>query len=48
MSSLPKTSPTAFCKAFIKRELASFRQKDLYVSYWPVMGRIMDRAYCCV
>ena len=43
MSSLPNTSPTAFCKAFIKRELASFRQKDLYVSYWPVMERIIDR-----
>ncbi|MCD9504754.1 hypothetical protein GLP37_21565 [Photobacterium phosphoreum] len=41
---LPKTTPTAFCQAFIERELESNKSKPIWMSYWPVMERMIDRA----
>ncbi|RZQ97110.1 hypothetical protein [Vibrio vulnificus] len=41
---LPKTNPTAFCKAFIQRELVSCQESKIWMSYWPVMGRMIERA----
>jgi len=42
--SLPKTSPTAFCKAYIERELTSYKDDEILMSYWPVMNRLIKRA----
>lgn len=41
---LPKTTPTAFCKAFIDRELKSYKSKPIWMSYWPVMERMIERS----
>lgn len=41
---LPKTTPTAFCQAFIERELENNKSKSIWMSYWPVMERMIDRA----
>lgn len=42
---LPTENPTVFCKAFIQRELDSYRNDgQLWKSYWPVMERMIDRA----
>ncbi|MCL1082974.1 hypothetical protein [Shewanella psychromarinicola] len=41
---LPTNSPTAFCKAFIERELKSNRQGHIWMTYWPVMERMIERA----
>ncbi|GIU32560.1 hypothetical protein L2719_10080 [Shewanella schlegeliana] len=41
---LPTNSPTAFCKAFIERELKSNKQNHIWMSYWPVMERMLERA----
>jgi len=42
--SLPQTSPTDFCKAFIERELCEYKESKIWMSYWPVMSRIIERA----
>lgn len=41
---LPKNNPTIFCKAFIARELKEYQEKNIWMSYWPVMERLIDRA----
>jgi hypothetical protein len=42
---LPTDNPTVFCKAFIQRELDSYRcDEPIWMSYWPVMERMIDRA----
>lgn len=41
---LPKENPTSFCKAFIKRELDSNKKKEIWMTYWPVMARMIERA----
>lgn len=42
---LPTDNPTVFCKAFIQRELDSYRSDEpIWMSYWPVMERMIDRA----
>lgn len=41
---LPTSSPTAFCKAFIERELKSNEQEKIWMTYWPVMERMIERA----
>jgi len=42
---LPKDNPTQFCKAFIKRELDSYRgDNPIWMTYWPVMERMIERA----
>ena len=41
---LPKTNPTVFCREFIKRELKEFQEKRIWMSYWPVMERMIARA----
>ena len=41
---LNKDNPTAFCKGFIERELRSYQEKKIWMSYWTVMQRMVDRA----
>jgi hypothetical protein len=41
---LPTNSPTAFCKAFIERELKSNKQEHIWMSFWPVMERMIERS----
>ncbi|MEY8199559.1 MAG: hypothetical protein RPS47_09990 [Colwellia sp.] len=41
---LPQTNPTVFCKAFIERELCDFKESEIWMSCWPVMARIIERA----
>ncbi|MDT0581506.1 hypothetical protein [Brumicola blandensis] len=41
---LPTTSPTAFCKAYIQRELESYQQDKIWMSSWPTMQLIIERA----
>lgn len=42
---LPKENPTQFCKAFIQRELDSYRNDNpIWMTYWPVMERMIERA----
>ena len=42
---LPKDNPTSFCKAFIQRELNSYKEDGpIWMTYWPVMERIIERA----
>ncbi|GEA04790.1 hypothetical protein KUL17_36870 [Alteromonas sp. KUL17] len=41
---LPKNTPHSFCKAFIQRELDSYRDKHIWMSYWPVMENMIQRA----
>jgi len=41
---LPRTSPIEFCKAFIARDLAENKEKNIWMSYWPVMARLIARA----
>lgn len=41
---LPKTSPTDFCKAFIQRELEDLKSVDIWRTCWPVMQRMIERA----
>ena len=41
---LPKNTPTQFCKAFIKRELKYNKEKGIWMSYWPVMESMINRA----
>ncbi|MGI2171089.1 hypothetical protein ACROAE_13030 [Shewanella sp. MF05960] len=41
---LPTSSPTAFCKAFIERELKSNKQGHIWMSFWPVMERMIERS----
>ncbi|MPW34879.1 hypothetical protein [Vibrio sp. B1Z05] len=42
---LPKNNPTDFCQAFIKRELEDFKESKIYMNYWPIMERMIDRRY---
>jgi hypothetical protein len=42
--SLPRKSPTVFCKAYIARELTSYKDNEIWMSYWSVMGRLINRA----
>jgi hypothetical protein len=44
MSTLPKTSSDAFCKAFIKRELKGYKEKHIWMSSWKTMERLIDRS----
>jgi len=41
---LPKDNPTNFCKAFIQREIEDFKKKPMWMSYWSVMSRMIERA----
>ena len=42
---LPTDNPTIFCKAFIQRELDSYKSDDpICMTYWPVMERIIEGA----
>ncbi|MFT7158699.1 MAG: hypothetical protein ACI8Q1_003733 [Parvicella sp.] len=42
---LPKDCPTHFCKAFIQRELNSYKEEGpIWMTYWPVMESIIKRA----
>lgn len=41
---LPKDSPSNFCKAFIQRELNSYKEKRIWMSYWPTMESMIQRA----
>ncbi len=41
---LPKDNPKAFCKAFILRELENNKKREIWMSYWPTMKRLADRA----
>jgi len=40
---IPTVSPTEFCAAIIKRELADNKENNLWMSYWGVMQRLIDR-----
>ena len=40
---IPKTNPTDFCAAIIKRELNENKEKNIWMSYWVVMQRLIDR-----
>ena len=42
--SLPKDNPVNFCKAFIQRELDDNKEKEIWMSYWSVMERMIERA----
>ena len=42
--SLPKDNPVNFCKAFIQRELDDNKEKRIWMSYWPVMESMIERA----
>ncbi|PMG26654.1 hypothetical protein [Vibrio splendidus] len=41
---LPTNSPRDFCKAFIKRELEDCKESEIWMSYWPIMERMIERA----
>tara|TARA_R110001583_G_scaffold85821_1_gene224853 strand:- start:6301 stop:7110 length:810 start_codon:yes stop_codon:yes gene_type:complete len=41
---LPKNNPTTFCKAFIERELESYHENSIWMSYWPVMENMVNRS----
>lgn len=41
---LPENSPMDFCTAFIKRELEAFKESEIWMSYWPIMERMIERA----
>jgi hypothetical protein len=42
---LPKDCPTHFCKAFIERELKSYKEEGpIWMTYWPVMESMIKRA----
>jgi hypothetical protein len=41
---LPKNNPLAFCKAFISRELEENKASNIWMTYWPVMERLIARA----
>ncbi|MUL01364.1 hypothetical protein GNP89_03950 [Aliivibrio fischeri] len=41
---LPKNNPTDFCKAFIERELKDCKESNIWMSYWPIMNRMIERA----
>lgn len=41
---LPKDNPTNFCKAFIQRELDSYKEAPIWMTYWPVMASMVKRA----
>lgn len=42
--SLPEKNPTTFCTAFVKDELSDYRQKEIYMSSWSAMSRMIERA----
>lgn len=39
---LPKTSSTDFCKAFVERELITYKENKIWMSYWPIMERMIE------
>lgn len=41
---LPSDNPTKFCVAFIQRELDTFKESNMWMSYWPVMKSMIKRA----
>ena len=41
---LPMNTPTEFCNAFIKRELKDYKESKIWMSYWPIMERMIDRS----
>lgn len=41
---LPKDNPTHFCRAYIERELNDYQGSSIWMTYWPVMHRMIDRA----
>lgn len=41
---LPKENSLAFCKAYISRELKENRASNIWMTYWPVMERLIERA----
>ncbi|MBE3897351.1 hypothetical protein HJ156_22015 [Vibrio parahaemolyticus] len=41
---LPTNSPKDFCTAFIKRELEDCKESRIWMSYWPIMERLIERA----
>jgi hypothetical protein len=43
-STLPKNNPTHFCRAYIERELNDYQDNSIWMTYWPVMHRMIDRA----
>ena len=42
---LPKDNPTHFCRAYIERELIDYQEHSIWMTYWPVMRRMIDRAH---
>lgn len=41
---LPKDNPTQFCRAYIERELRDNQERSIWMTYWPVMRRMIDRS----
>lgn len=41
---LPKNTPTEFCRAFIARELESYKEDKIWMSCWSTMERLIDRS----
>jgi len=41
---LPKNNPQAFCKAFISRELRKNKASNIWMTRWPIMERLIERA----
>lgn len=41
---LPTNTPTAFCKAYIQRDLQDFKDAPMNKSFWTTMERIIARA----
>ena len=41
---LPKDNPVKFCEAFLQRELDDYKEKQIWMSYWPVMERMIERS----
>lgn len=41
---LPKKNPKVFCRAFISRELEENKSNNIWMSYWPIMERLIERS----
>ncbi|WP_420590809.1 hypothetical protein [Bacterioplanoides sp.] len=44
MSTLPTSSATNFCKAFIERQLEEFKTEQIWMSSWDTMSRLIERS----
>lgn len=41
---LPRNNPTSFCRAFIQRELTSYKEASIWGSYWNTMELLINRS----